>query len=1097
MLIFSALIIYNYYWNKAHIENFDWYTPYLISIFIFYGIYKFFQVTSLKDKIEFSPFIIFTYFILHLWLSSILFFSYSGELFWSALWNWISLLFKIFFYSILPLLILYISTSFGQFSLSKILSNYKEKSVNYRLITWISFWIFLFIFILTVVWMLGFYNIYSVFAILILFSTLWYKRLINNIKSTFTYKIKCTNHNIYSDKLLEKINPTLLSTEFFFIIITLLLSVNLISIFRPFPIGWDDLWAYMNFPHLMANEWSVWFLGSMMSWQTFTWIGYIFENPTLAFFLNNVGGFISVIIITLIVTEIFKNSKKTFINLWLLASTLFISMPMVVFQQAKDMKLDAGLFFISITALYMLFEFFNGYTSPLTPLLKRGEGDNKKLLSKTEIIKLFWVVWLLLGFAFTIKFTSLLLISAIIGLLFFTRLWILGFLWYLSIYFAIFTAGWLWSKMNVVMPTTHDFKIESWVIWLIIWIAFLTTARVKTKKRFRRFIPRILALLVWILIAISPWAINNINQANKIWENEMLSWKSEHFIVDYSKIYSKKELDKIEKSTSLRWITDSWTTSNEDFGRYFGYEEGINNYIKLPWNLTMQSNQWWEFTNIWFLFLALLPVLLLFLPFRKQYFSLWVYALLFFEILLFVMPWTNALITQFLASFELPFWYILILLLFLLPLVFLIPTVQQKSLEKLFKINLVFTIFYVFLWSISAFGIVWYWIVMYFNLILMIVFWAYYLWSYKDDWKNNVEMSGKNIWEWQEKQIKFFGTLVFLTIIWIWIFVSVFPHTFINLKNAGYKEYKQWKINAVEAPYLYHKEYLNILFNLNIAENKRKELIEKSLEWKEIIKIYNENKKVLWNDISKILWLLRQILIKENINIKTKLLAKKSIQNLYSEISNPNKIYRSNAGIYRIWTFLKYHISQNNKRLYWDSLLDKFDKYFYDINSDVTVERMKNFGLKFLLVDLNAATIDKDPRHALTTRYEKLLQTFTSDKLELIETDSVCLKIWLENYNNVIWKVKSKKDIEVYISLAGVNYDSYNSEWKRYWRLNKQMNCYKWILQLFNANQINNNHYNYLLQLKPYLNKLKTEEQKIQFLHNNLGHWFKVLFKIK
>jgi hypothetical protein len=50
-------------------------------------------------------------------------------------------------------------------------------------------------------------------------------------------------------------------------------------------------------------------------------------------------------------------------------------MPMIVFQQAKDMKLDAGLFFISITALYMLFEFYNGY---------------KKIeLSKKEILKLF------------------------------------------------------------------------------------------------------------------------------------------------------------------------------------------------------------------------------------------------------------------------------------------------------------------------------------------------------------------------------------------------------------------------------------------------------------------------------------------------------------------------------------------------------------------------------------------------------------------------------------------------------------------------------------------------------------------------------------
>jgi len=102
--------------------------------------------------------------------------------------------------------------------------------------------------------MLGFYNLYSVFGILILFSIISYKELINLISGTFNYEIKCTNHNIYSDNLLEKINPKLLSTEFLFIIITLLLSINLISIFRPFPIGWDDLGAYMNYAHLMAND---------------------------------------------------------------------------------------------------------------------------------------------------------------------------------------------------------------------------------------------------------------------------------------------------------------------------------------------------------------------------------------------------------------------------------------------------------------------------------------------------------------------------------------------------------------------------------------------------------------------------------------------------------------------------------------------------------------------------------------------------------------------------------------------------------------------------------------------------------------------------
>jgi hypothetical protein len=47
-------------------------------------------------------------------------------------------------------------------------------------------------------------------------------------------------------------------------------------------------------------------------------------------------------------------------------------------------------------------------------------------------------------------------------------------------------------------------------------------------------------------------------------------------------------------------------------------------------------------------------------------------------------------------------------------------------------------------------------------------------------------------------------------------------------------------------------------------------------------------------------------------------------------------------------------------------------------------------------VDLNAATIDKDPRHDLTRRFEGLLNTFKSSKLELIQTDSLCLQMALE-----------------------------------------------------------------------------------------------------
>jgi hypothetical protein len=44
-------------------------------------------------------------------------------------------------------------------------------------------------------------------------------------------------------------------------------------------------------------------------------------------------------------------------------------------------------------------------------------------------------------------------------------------------------------------------------------------------------------------------------------------------------------------------------------------------------------------------------------------------------------------------------------------------------------------------------------------------------------------------------------------------------------------------------------------------------------------------------------------------------------------------------------------------------------------------------------VDLNAATIDKDARTNLTARYEKLLSFFTTDGIDLVASDSVCLKL--------------------------------------------------------------------------------------------------------
>jgi hypothetical protein len=117
------------------------------------------------------------------------------------------------------------------------------------------------------------------------------------------------------------------------------------------------------------------------------------------------------------------------------------------------------------------------------------------------------------------------------------------------------------------------------------------------------------ALLIGVFATLLPWAIKNSIEAlpNSLNVASILGGDVQPFVADYTTIHSPETLKKIEESTQKNLISSTGTTQNEDLGRYFGYEGGINNYLKLPSNLTFQKNQDGEFTNIGYLFLALLP----------------------------------------------------------------------------------------------------------------------------------------------------------------------------------------------------------------------------------------------------------------------------------------------------------------------------------------------------------------------------------------------------------------------------------------------------------------------------------------------------------
>ncbi len=216
---------------------------------------------------------------------------------------------------------------------------------------------------------------------------------------------------------------------------------------------------------------------------------------------------------------------------------------------------------------------------------------------------------------------------------------------------------------------------------------------------------------------------------------------------------------------------------------------------------------------------------------------------------------------------------------------------------------------------------------------------------------------------------------------------------------------------------------------------------------------------------------------------------------LYKSILYPASDNENTGKIYRIGTFMTYLINKNRERYYDDSLVMNFEKYFYDTDPDKTIRRMKNIGISYLLTDLNAATIDRDPRHALTTRYEHLLLTMRSQNLELISTDNMCLKVALAAYHQ--GKLQDEKS---YLRVAGTNYESYETDEQGdeiiIRREQKMSECANYIYDIIQNNENLDTEYPMLSEVATQIRSTKNQVQIQNMLGSLVSQSYFALFTI-
>ena len=189
------------------------------------------------------------------------------------------------------------------------------------------------------------------------------------------------------------------------IIITLItFAQNLLEVWRPLPVGHDDLEQYMNTTKLIAaNHGLTPVDGFFYPWELFRTIPIIlFHTFTGSMILSSLSGILSFLAVYILVKlycrkrQIIFNKQENFYPL--LAATFFYTLPSMVFQTSVDMKVDMASFFFGVLSLILI--------------LIWQEKPKEKILA------LFGAAFLA-GMAFAIKISSIFSIVAIFILILF------------------------------------------------------------------------------------------------------------------------------------------------------------------------------------------------------------------------------------------------------------------------------------------------------------------------------------------------------------------------------------------------------------------------------------------------------------------------------------------------------------------------------------------------------------------------------------------------------------------------------------------------------------------------------------------------------
>ncbi|MEO1261265.1 MAG: hypothetical protein AAFZ15_20850 [Bacteroidota bacterium] len=686
--------------------------------------------------------------------------------------------------------------------------------------------------------------------------------------------------------------------------------------------------------------------GQAYNWSVLMSTGnLLFGHMTVAILLANLIGFYCFLAVYRI-ARLFVSCSSA-----LLAGVIFYITPELAYHNYVDEKVDLGFLFISLCTLLLLLEFYKNKQkrTNLSPLIKIGS------FSLSDEMAVWILVGWLTGFAFGIKYSALFNIIALTTFVFYKNGGRFAFIGSLLLAFSsLFLLG-IHQFAGLELNGTSPFLLGS--ILFIPGVALIGRVYRHSFSRLLRAATIIGVFAAVITLNYAPWAMKHVKENRSISLSAIVEGKSPEPKVRIKKKYRKKQ--PIKSYDQPRKIKEANTTSaqqtrREELQRYLGFEKGLPLYLSLPYDLTMNTNIVNQsYLDIGFLWLLLIPLFLLSVKPKL----LWKNILMLFFLLFFLLISIQAVfikkpspitpeeyLERHSESFQSFF-----------------GSIFQSSADGLIQLSERASTVYVWL---SGFGFMQ-------TLLVLIGLLFFVIWLASE----KIKMM----------PVLFKCLLAFTTVyFFIW---------FILGSGVPWYAFLVVAILPVLAVYYYERPALifgegnkrfavgflalcfGIYFILSLGlhfhdANRRGQ--EHLIYQSPFLEFASQNRK---SD---------EIITLFNPAHTTAL-----------QYLNQNPTEK----IYRIGTFLNYHISQNDTRVLEDNQLGKFSEITSKLSDpNYFLSVLRDQGFRYILYDFNTATIDRTPEQSLKKKNNEFINRISKpNAIKLLVTDRI-----IEDSNNLL-----------------------------------------------------------------------------------------------